>query len=148
MLMKYWIFVIVGKDAPEVFNFLLEKKNWGFWKTKPTRKKIESLRKGDKVVFYIGGQKGKYLAGEATLSSDLCKPNRESLNFPERGPLDALVYFDEINLWDNKKVYLTDQFIRDKLDFISNKNNWGITFRQSLVYMSENQYKQIKQLVL
>jgi predicted RNA-binding protein with PUA-like domain len=145
--MNYWIFVIVGENAPEIFNLLLGKKNWGFWKTSQTRKKIEALKIGDKAVFYIGGQKGKYLAGEATLISDLSKPDRSSLNFPERGPLDGLVYFDEINLWDNKPVYLTDEFTREKLDFIKNKNKWGIAFRQSLLSISENEYKQIKQLI-
>lgn len=145
--MNYWIFVVVGNNAEEIFSQLLVLKNWGFWKTKPTRKKIEALRKGDKIIFYIGGAKDRYyLAGEARLISDLTKPNRESLNFPERGPLDGLVYFDNIDLWNGKKLYLTE-LVREKLNFIKNKKKWGIAFRQSLVSICERDYNEIRQLI-
>lgn len=143
--MNYWIFVIGGFQAPEVFQRLLVMKNWGFWVNSAVRKKVESLRRGDVVIFYVGGQNAKYLAGEAKLTSNICKPNRASINMPERGPLGGMVYFDNIDVWDDKKVYLTD-IVREQLDFIKNKRNWGSTFRQSIVSITERDYYNIRQL--
>lgn len=143
--MNYWIFVIGGEGASEVFQRLLGMKNWGFWINSAVRKKVESLRKGDVVIFYVGGPNGKYFAGEAILTSDICKPNRASINMPERGPLGGMVYFDSIDLWGNKKINLTD-IIREQLYFIKNKRNWGATFRQSIVSITEQTYKDIKNL--
>lgn len=144
--MNYWIFVIGGREANDVFQRLLEMKNWGFWVNSTVRKKVESLRKGDVVIFYVGGPNGKYLAGEARLTSDICKPNRASINMPERGPLGGMVYFDSVDLWNNKKIYLTD-IIREQLGFIKNKRNWGATFRQSIVSIIERDYNDIKNLI-
>jgi len=144
--MNYWVFVIGGREANEVFQRLLKMKNWGFWVNSTVIKKVESLRKGDAVIFYVGGPNAKYLAGEARLTSDICKPNRASINMPERGPLGGMVYFNNIDLWNNKKIYLTD-IVREQLSFIKNKRNWGTTFRQSIVSITKIAYNDIKNLI-
>ena len=146
-MMKYWIFTHTGDMAGETFKQLIKSGNWGFELRKPTRTKIQSLKAGDIVMFYIGGPNGGFLCGEAKLKTDVHKPSRQSIGGPREMNLDAMVDFDTVNLWDGKRVVAKDRAIRDKLSFIKNKDNWGMTFGQSLVSISENDYQGIKTLI-
>ncbi len=145
--MNNWIFVLGGRDTDKVLLHLLKKKNWGFWLNKHIRNKVEFLKKGDTIVFYVGGSKGKYFSGEAKLTSEPYKPDRESIGHPERGPLDIMVNFDNIDLWNSKKIYLTKE-ARNCLDFIKNKHNWGMTFGQSIVSITQKDYDDIKSIIV
>jgi hypothetical protein len=125
---------------------LLEKKNWGFHSSRPVKNRIQSLQKDDIIIFYIGGQDCKYFAGEARIVSDVYSPNRETIGGPENYKLDFMVSFDNIDLWNDKKIYLTRN-ARDKLKFIKNKDNWGMTFGQAIIKISESDYCEIKKLI-
>ena len=146
--MNYWIFVHRGENisADKTFPLLLEKKNWGFQCSRPVKNKINSLQKDDVVVFYIGGQNCKFFLGEARLVSSAYSPTRISIGGPESYKLDSMVSFDEIDLWNSKKLYLTED-VRKQLDFIKNKDNWGMTFGQSIVKISKSDYSAIKNLL-
>ena len=100
------------------------------------------LANGDSIIFYIGGANNKYFAGEAKLTSMPHAPKRESIGGPAE--LDFMVEFDEISLWE--RLYLTEN-VREKLDFITNKYNWGMSFGQSLVRITEVDYRNIKKLI-
>lgn len=142
--MNYWIFVHTGINADKTFLQLLELKNWGFESTRPIKNRINELQKGDVVVFYLGGVKGKYLSGEARLTSNAHTPTRESVGGPKYAKLDSMVDFDNIDLWNGQKIYVSDPYIRQKLGFIKNKNNWGMTFGKSIVSITETDYNAIK----
>ena len=65
--MNYWIFVHKSPNVKRSFSQLLALKNYGFFSSKPIKSKIDALRKGDNVVFYLAGSEGGYFAGEAKL---------------------------------------------------------------------------------
>jgi hypothetical protein len=145
--MNYWIFVHTGINADKTFLQLTELKNWGF-ETKPLIKnRINELRKGDVVVFYVGGRNGKYLSGEARLTSNAHTPTRESVGGPKNVKVDSMIDFDNMDLWNGQKIHVSNPCIRQKLGFIKNKDNWGMTFGQSLVKITESAYKDIKALL-
>jgi len=146
--MKYWILVHTGG----VLEGILDKERWGFEKSE---KPLPSLEKGDVVVFYDGGKEKGYLAGEARLTTGKLQANGElSVVPPNEKPtlLDKIVRFDNIELWKDKRKYWLNGHEnlenREKLDVFKNKQNWGRTFqKQSVVEISEKDYKQIKESV-
>lgn len=144
---NYWIFVHSGKDADKTFSRLLELKNWGFETARPIKNKINSLQEEDIIVFYVGGPNGKYFLGEAKLTSDIHSPKRQSIGGPREMSLDSMVNFDNIDLWGGKRIYLTDRYMREKLSFIKNKDNWGMSLGQSIISITESDYNEIKALV-
>ena len=145
--MNYWIFVHSEENVDETFQQLIKAGDFGFITKKPTRKKIESLKKYDVIIFYLGGSRGGYFSGEAKLTSDVHEPTREYIGRQREDRMDAMVDFGDVDLWGDKKVYLTDRSTRDKLDFIKNKDNWGMAVGQSVVKITEDDYKQIKSLL-
>ncbi len=146
--MNYWIFVLRSKNiaSDQRFSQLLNKKNWGFQSSCPVKNKINSLQKDDIILFYLGGQDCKYFVGEARIASGVYHPDREIIGGPENYKLDSMVSFDKIDLWNSKKLYLTSE-IRNRLNFIKNKDNWGMTFGQAIIKISENDYYDIKKLI-
>ena len=143
--MNYWIFVHTGKgkEAERNFSRLLKSKCWGFGSSPQIKQKILQLKPGDYVVFYVGGINNKYFAGEARLMSEAHDPTRDSIG----GPTDDLTFmvdFENFNPWE--KLYLK-KGVRDQLSFIKNKDNWGMSFGQSLIKISDSDYKEIKSLI-
>lgn len=145
--MNYWMFVHSGENADKTFLRLLELKNWGFETTRPIKNRISLLQKGDVIVFYVGGPNGKYLAGEARVVSDVHPPSRSSVGGPRVFNLDSMIDFDCVDLWGGKKIYISNRSIREKLKFIKNKDNWDMTFGQSLIDITESDYEDIKALL-
>ncbi|MEI8344917.1 MAG: hypothetical protein WCG06_02475, partial [Candidatus Omnitrophota bacterium] len=117
---NYWIFVHGGENADKTFLKLIESKNWGFQSNSQIKNKISSLRGGDIVIFYTGGPSGKFFSGEARLSSAAHSPSRHSIGV-EHTKMDSMVDFDNVDLWGNKRIYLTERKVREKLSFIKNK---------------------------
>jgi hypothetical protein len=125
----------------------MDLQNWGFFASAPTRNKITALREGDIIVFYVGGPAGGFFEGEAKLTSGSYKPTRESLGTKKDRPLDAMVSFGDVDIWAGKKIYLTERSVREQLSFIKNKDNWGMAVGQSIIKITENDYKEIKSLL-
>ena len=144
--MSYWIFVHKSdkRDTLETFHQLMEKSNWGLpSKIDQTVKKFNS---GDYVVFYLGGNGFKYLIGEAKVRK--ChKPSRGSIGGPENQEISSMVELEEINLWKGKIVELTLRSVRKKLNFIKNKDNWGMSFHKSVIQIQKEDYEAIKSFV-
>lgn len=145
--MNYWIFTHTGNNASDTFKQLINNKNWGLELRKPTKKKILSLKTGDTILFYIGGVAGGYLCGEAKLTTDTHEPSRQSIGGPREAKLDVMVDFDNVDLWSGKRVVVKNKAVREKLNFVKNKDNWGMTFGQSVVSILENDYHAIKSLL-
>lgn len=51
--------------APEVFDLMMEHGCWEFGESAPHRR---HMKKGDRLLFYLGGNHGRYLAGEAVIA--------------------------------------------------------------------------------
>lgn len=145
--MNYWIFVHTGENADKTFEHLIGLKNWGFQATKPIKNKVMTLQRGDVIIFYVGGSNGGYLNGEASLVSNVHAPARDSIGGSKDAKLDAMVDFDNVDQWGNKRLYVTERSIREKLNFIKNKDNWGMTFGQSIIRISESDYLSIKNML-
>ncbi|MEW6281977.1 MAG: hypothetical protein AB1758_25455 [Candidatus Eremiobacterota bacterium] len=55
-------------SAPDVYRLMMEHRCWEF----PTAATyLERLRAGDRLVFYLGGNRGRYFAGEARVAGDI-----------------------------------------------------------------------------
>jgi len=145
--MNYWIFVHSDENVDKTFLQLVELKNWGFKSTRPIKNRIASLQKGDIVVFYLGGPNCKYFSGEAKLTSSAHSPTRQSIGGPKNYEIDSMVDFDGIDLWNGKRIYLTSDYVREKLRIVKNKDNWGMTFGQSIISITEKDYKDIKAML-
>ncbi len=146
--MSYWIFVHKTEhgDTLETFQQLMEKKNWGL--PLSVRPLSEDLQPGDTVVFYLGGPDCRYLKGEAKLRTVPYQPTRDSIGGPVDQKIVLMVDFDTIDLWEGKIIKLTLRHVREKLTFISNKDNWGMTFQKSVMEISKDDYETIKSLVV
>lgn len=145
--MNYWIFVHKSEDTDRSISQLMNLQNWGFFESVPTKSKINALKEGDVIIFYVGGSIGGFFVGEAKLTSGTYKPTRESLGTKKDRPLDAMVNFGGVDLWNGEKIYLKERSIRDQLNFIKNKDNWGMAVGQSIIKISENDYKEIKSML-
>lgn len=141
MSKNYWVFIL--KDGGIVFEKICRSGTFGFWGSRCNRVNLELLKQGDLAIFYWAGAGCMFFSGEAKISSALYKPTRESYNFPERGPLFGMVNIKIVDIWENKKLYLTPEN-RDELGFIKDKFNWGLTFRKSIVLISDKDYRYVK----
>ena len=105
---NYWIFIVtdhsdVDKEltVENIFEQRMEDEFWGLGKSTPNRNKI---KKGDKVLFYIGNPV-KSIGGSATLKTDSYKLSEAekdkyghdlSFYYSEYG-----VQLEDIDIWKN-----------------------------------------------
>lgn len=66
--------------APEVYARMMEHKCWEFTATAPH---LSSMKKGDLLLFYLGGNHARYFAGEAVVGGEF-----ESLDATSAGAFD------------------------------------------------------------
>jgi predicted RNA-binding protein len=81
------------------------------------------------------------------LTSNTHVPTRDSIGGPKSVTLDAMVDLDEVDLWNDKRVYVNERSVRDQLNFIKNKDKWSMTFGQSIIRISEDDYLAVKSMV-
>lgn len=53
--------------APDVYNFMMDHSCWEF---PPAAPHLSQLKKGDTLVFYLGGNHARYFAGEAVVAGE------------------------------------------------------------------------------
>lgn len=61
--------------APQVYALMMEHQCWELSERSPFRKE---MKPGDTFVFYLGGQHGRYIAGEAKLAGEIQPITKES----------------------------------------------------------------------
>jgi len=147
--MNYWILIVTNKKignelhtAREIFEQRMLDKFWGLGERTPNR---NSLRKGDKVVFYLGTPE-KIFAGTAILTSNVYKPtSEESIGLSHNNnPLfdyDYGVQLDDINVWETPR-YVPD--LIEDLSFIENIQYWGSYFQGGIRGISVEDYQTIQ----
>ncbi len=75
-------------SGPEVYELMMQHHCWEFSDGSPHFKKMDS---GDTLIFYLGGQKGRYIAGEACIA----------------GPAAAITENSPVTFDRNKVPYFT-----------------------------------------
>jgi len=140
----YYIFFINNIElgervwtAEEIMNFLLENNSWAFSFNAPN---LKYLDEGDRVVIYLAGQGNRFFAADFIIAS---KPYKVK---PEPNEPDWLTMFPiRINI-RNIKFWAEQLPIGDilaQLDFIKDKKNYGLYFRQSTRVIEEKDFLKI-----
>lgn len=122
--MANWIFVMTG-DHQE-FKDRIKGGNWPIFSKTHHRNEI---RKGDHIVFYLGGKPNKNLIGTASLSSGLSD-----------GDTDYFVSISNVDVW---KRPLQMKELVGSLSFIKNKDNWGIYLQGGITPLPPDDYDKI-----
>jgi len=146
-LPNFWIFVVTshqedGKvlDSKEIYQTRMRDKFWGIGKGTPNRKR---LRKGDQVVFYLGGREKVFFAGEAELASGLYALDPQRRTALGHGmkyfTTEHGVDLTKIETWD--EPHYLDSGLIAKLHFISNKEKWGVHFAGGVKAISRDDFE-------
>src|SRR5687767_4380003 len=144
LTMNYWLFTVTQKKTEsgllspdEVLKLRMADRFWGLGEKTPNRR---HLKKGDKVVFYVGIPFVTF-AALATLTSDSFPMSEDLKSKYDHGkPFyrpDYGVTLDEIQYWE------TPRFVKDlipSLKFIENKENWGAYFQGGIRQLTEEDF--------
>ena len=146
---NHWIFIVTdhsNKDkeltVENIFNQRMEDEFWGLGKSTPNRNK---LKKGDKVLFYIGNPV-KSIGGSAKLKTASYKLDEEEKDKYGHGQpfydTDYGVKLEKIDIWKNR---IEMDILTPHLSFIENKNYWYTYFQGGVRKVSEEDYNFIVQ---
>lgn len=144
MSANYWIFIVTDHSdmnkeltVENIFKQRMEDEFWGLGKSTPNRDK---LKKGDRVLFYIGNPV-KSIGGSAKLKTASFKLDRKEKE--EYGHdisfynTDYGVKLEDIDIWQNK---IKMDVLISQLSFIENKNYWYTYFQGGVRKISEEDY--------
>ena len=124
-------------SAEDIAKKMLQYRVWRYSKSAPNIKKIE---KGDSVLVYLAGKERGYFFASFRLVDYICAAtsNKNSETMWSKD-LDSL--FPLLSLIDNIQIYdspiILNEELRTKLEFIVDKKNWGLHFRQSIRTLPE-----------
>lgn len=145
--MNYWLFTVTQQRTPErlysaeeILDIRLADKFWGLGERTPNRR---AIRKGDKIVFYVGIP-NMVFAASAELGSDYFSLSEDEKKRFAHGETifeaDYGVLLDMIQKWDTPRVV---KELLPNLLFIDNKVNWGAYFQGGIRQLSEEDYRTI-----
>jgi hypothetical protein len=122
--MNNWIFVMRG-HAQECLTQIQQKK-WVLYDHTTNKSK---LQKGDHVLFYIAGSHRQRIIADAIISSKLKIENEKQT-----------VGLYKINIWKNRLLITT---LVPQLEFIKNKEKWGIHFQGGIIPITKKDFELI-----
>ncbi len=141
---NYYLFIVseqVNKDGKkvsgrEVFDFLMEKKAWGFH---PTTQHRSAVKEEDSVIFYLTGLG---FVGDADLKSSayIDKEGSSENWWFNKSKVNYRVDLDNIKVWEKIKPI---QPILPSLSFIKKTKNWGAYLQGGVRKITEEDYKVI-----
>jgi predicted RNA-binding protein len=142
--MNYWLFTVTQKkvdgetlEAEDIFKQRSSDMFWGLGERTPNRR---SVRRGDRVVFYVGWPL-MIFAATATLASDSFSLSDEQKNVYGHGKTfyraDYGVELENIELFDSPRLV---KEIVPSLKFIENKENWNTYFQGGIRQLSEDDF--------
>jgi len=140
----YFVFIVNDAQgthgrmsAREIYDQLMKLQGWGIGQRTPYRK---DLRDRSRVVFYQAGKGGQRFIGTATIASELCLMSearaveRRAVGIePAKYDLDLR----DIDIWNETKP-VSDMV--QHLEFISNKDYYGVHFQGGVKRISEADY--------
>jgi len=141
---RYFVFIVNkgqgvhGKlPARQIYERLMPLGVWGIGERTPYRKE---LHKGSRVVFYQAGKGGQKFIGTATIASELRPMSdaqaaaRRAVGIePARYDLDLV----NIDIWKDPKPVVD---MLQRLQFISNKDHFGVHFQGGVKRIDEADY--------
>jgi len=141
---RYFVFIVNDAQgvsqrlsARKIYDQLMQIQVWGIGERTPYRK---DLRKGSRVVFYQAGKGGQRFIGTATIASELRlmsaqrAAERRALGIePAKYDLDLM----DIEVWKEAKPIVD---MVQRLQFISNKDHYGVHFQGGVKRISEADY--------
>lgn len=143
--MNHYIIVVAeskgtGEDltAREIFGLLIPLKVWDF---REEASGIKNIKAGDKIIFYLAGLNARYFAGSATVASDIYIKRKGSPDpLKEKGKryFPKRIDLKDIKVW---KEPLPIKPLIQRLDFIKNKDSYGLYMRRTALSISEKDYK-------
>jgi hypothetical protein len=146
--MNNWIFVVTKRkigsqccDPKKILEQRLEDEFWGLGAQTPNRCR---LKQGDHVVFYVGGKPNMVFAATATLTGEsFLLSKKEQEKYGHNSPC----YHSEYGLLLENTQWLDNprevRPLISQLNFIQDKNNWGLSFRRSIVKLDEDDFQRI-----
>lgn len=142
--MNYWAFTVTEKKldggtlhAEDIFKQRTSDKFWGLGERTPNRR---SLRRGDRVVFYVGWPLMTF-AATATLASDSFSLSDEQKDLYGHGVpfyrADYGVQLENLEFFDSPRPV---KELVPSLKFIENKENWYVYFQGGIRQLSEDDF--------
>ena len=124
--------------ADKIVDYLLSQNRW--IGTPRTTK----VKKGDKVLVYIAGYKRRYFYRHFEIAGDTEK--NQVIGNSATGKFINKLYTVKVPIYNiskfNNPIFL-DKELRMSLDFITNKQHWGLFFRQAIKGINEHDYAEI-----
>jgi len=143
----YFIFIIndyqIGDEvfpAREIADMLLKENIWVYAKNTPNLKRISPR---DQVLLYIAGKNNRFFYGYFEVKTkakegDMIGNNTSQKRIFEKFPLSCSIKVKDI--WENP-VMIYD--VKEDLNFIKDKKNYGLYFRQGTKVINEEDFKLI-----
>jgi len=120
----------------DIFNKRIQEKKYPLYLRTPF---LNEIKINDKVLFYIAGsgKNAQNFIGQAVIEK-VETPN-ELLGDPDRDnyAIEKYLIFNDIKIF---KTFKHIKMIIDKLDFIKNKNNYGIHFMGGVKKIPEKDF--------
>lgn len=128
---NYWVFVFreyTDFSGGPIKTLLKRIRRTGKWYIGPHTPHRNHVKKGDKIVIYQAGKKGRRFIGCATVHSDLKVDEKEPFKF---------VVLSNVSIW-KKPVEISS--VLDELSFIKNKWWWGAHLQGGISKLPRHDY--------
>ena len=141
---RYFVFIVndaqgVSQRLParKIYDQLMKVRAWGIGERTPYRK---DLRKGSRVVFYQAGKGGQRFIGTATIASALQPMSAKQAAECRALGIEPAKYdldLSDVEVWKDSKSIVD---MVQRLQFISNKDHYGVHFQGGVKRISEADY--------
>ena len=141
---RYFVFIVndaqgVSKRLParKIYDQLMKIRAWGIGERTPYRK---NLRKGSRVVFYQAGKGGQRFIGTAAIASELRTMSAKQAAECRALGIEPAKYdldLSDVEVWKDSKSIVD---MVQRLQFISNKDHYGVHFQGGVKRISEADY--------
>jgi len=141
---RYFVFIVNDAQgvrgrmpARQIYEELMKLAGWGIGERTPCRK---DLMKRSRIVFYQAGKGGQRFIGTATMASELRPMTSDRAEERRAVGIEPAKYdldLADIDIWKEPKP-VSDMVQR--LEFISNKDYYGVHFQGGVKRISEEDY--------
>lgn len=141
---RYFVFIVNDAQgvhgrmpARGIFDELMKIGAWGIGERTPCRK---DLHERSRVVFYQAGKRGQRFIGAATIASELRPMNADRAAERRAVGIEPAKYdldLAAVDIWKQGKLVVD---MVQRLEFISNKDHYGVHFQGGVKRISEADY--------
>jgi hypothetical protein len=141
---RYFVFIVNQSQgveemlsARQIYERLMNLSAWGIGERTPYRKE---LRSGSHVVFYQAGKGGQRFIGTATIASELRAMSESRAQMRRAAGIEPFRYdlsLTDIDIWKEPKPVMD---MLQRLEFIGNKQHFGVHFQGGVKRISEADY--------